>query len=77
MSQRLRDNPAECHLNRFRGGGFCSQEGDQICSLGPRGAKSGGGPAGWLCFSAGVSFGDSHLRPETELTSSHTHKKTL
>ena len=30
MSQRLRDNPAVCHLNSFRGGG---------CSLGRRAKK--------------------------------------
>lgn len=55
MSQRLRDNPAAGHLNRFRGGGFCIQEGDQVRRLGP---KSEGGPTGRLLFSAGMTFGD-------------------
>lgn len=46
VSQRLRDNPAACHLNRFRGGGFCNQEGEQICSRGAEDSEDRGGPDG-------------------------------
>lgn len=66
VSQRLRDNPTACHLNRFRGGGFCSQDGDQICRRGPRTAESGGGPDG----TAGLSSEDNDGAPGL---SSHHH----
>lgn len=76
VSQRLRDNPAACHLNRFRGGGFCSQEGEQICSRGPRTVKPGVDLMGRLVLSAGTSLGDNDggLRPSSR---HHTHKRTL
>lgn len=49
MSQRLRDNPAAGHLNRFRGGGFCIQEGDQVRRLGPQKPGWTDGTAAFLC----------------------------
>lgn len=76
VSQRLRDNPAACHLNRFRGGGFCSQEGEQICSRGPRTVKTEVDLMGRPGLTAGMSLGDNDggLRLSSR---HHTHKRTL